>query len=104
MRGTFGLNVEQYKKVKSLQCENLRDHMNDIELILTMLGEATTTKLTKDRNSKGFPKLKKDAKDGGSVAGRTRKDIETRSGQKVISSENYLDKFDKENPNTISGS
>jgi len=68
---------------------NLRDHMNDIELILTMLAEATTTKLTRDRDSKGFTPLKKDARDGGAVAGRTRKDIEKRSGKKVVSNENF---------------
>jgi len=89
MQGTFDLKVEDYKKIKGLARENLRDHMNDIELILTMLAEATTTKLTRDRDSKGFVPLKKDAKDGGAVAGRTRKDIEKRSGKKVVSSENY---------------
>ncbi len=89
MQGTFGLKVEEYKKLKKLERENLRDHMNDIELILTMLGEATTTKLTRDRDSKGFVPLKKDAKDGGAVAGRTRKDIEKRSGKKVVSSDNF---------------
>jgi hypothetical protein len=67
MEGTFGLKVEDYKKLKRLNRENLRDHMNDIELILTMLGEATT-KLTKDRDTKGFPDLRKDAQDGGAVA------------------------------------
>ena len=90
MEGAFGFKVDDYKKLKKLERENLRDHMNDIELILTMLGEATTTKLTKDRDSKGMPKLRKDAKDGGAVAGRTRKDIELRSGKPVISSNNYL--------------
>jgi hypothetical protein len=89
MQGTFDLKVDEYKKLKRLERENLRDHMNDIELILTMLAEATTTKLTRDRDSKGFVPLKKDAKDGGAVAGRTRKDIEKRSGKKVVSSENY---------------
>lgn len=91
MQGAFEMNVEGYKNYKGLDKENLRDHMNDIELILTMLAEATTTKLHKDRNSKGFPKLKKDAGDGGKVAGRTRKDIEQTSGKKVVSQENYLE-------------
>jgi DNA-damage-inducible protein D len=68
---------------------NLRDHMTDIELILTMLGEATTTKLHRDRDSKGMVPLKKDAKDGGAVAGRTRKDIEKQSGKPVISPDNF---------------
>ena len=89
MQGTFELKVDDYKKLKGLERENLRDHMNDIELILTMLAEATTTKLTRDRDSKGFTPLKKDARDGGAVAGRTRKDIEKRSGKKVVSNENF---------------
>lgn len=90
MESTFGLKAEEYKKVKGLDRENLRDHMNDIELILTMLAEATTTKLTRDRDSRGFRPLKKDAGDGGSVAGRTRKDIEKKSGKKVINPDNFL--------------
>jgi hypothetical protein len=90
MQGTFDLTVDDYKQVKSLARENLRDHMTDIELILTMLGEATTTKLHRDRDSQGIAPLKKDAKDGGAVAGRTRKDIEQQSGQPVVSRSNYL--------------
>jgi prophage antirepressor-like protein len=89
MQGTFDLKVEEYKQVKGLERENLRDHMTDIELILTMLAEATTTKLHRDRDSRGFDPLKKDAKDGGAVAGRTRKDIETQTGKPVISSDNF---------------
>lgn len=89
MQGAFDLKVDEYKLVKGLDRENLRDHMTDIELILTMLGEATTTKLHRDRDSKGFAPLKKDAKDGGAVAGRTRKDIEQQGGKPVVSSENF---------------
>ncbi|MHB8848576.1 MAG: BRO-N domain-containing protein [Burkholderiales bacterium] len=89
MQGTFDLKVDEYKQVKSLARENLRDHMTDIELILTMLGEATTTKLHRDRDSQGIEPLKKDAKDGGAVAGRTRKDIELQTGKPVISTENF---------------
>ena len=89
MQGTFALKVDEYKQVKSLQHENLRDHMTDIELILTMLAEATTTKLHRDRDSQGMEPLKKDAKDGGAVAGRTRKDIEQQTGKPVISAENF---------------
>lgn len=92
MQGTFGMRVGEYKRFKGLRKENLRDHMNDLELILAMLGEATTTKFTRDRDSKGFPKLKKDAHDGGDVAGNTRKDIEKRSGKKVSSRNNFLPK------------
>lgn len=95
MKGTFEKTVEEYKRFKNLDRENLRDHMNDIELILTMLGEATTTKLHQDRNSIGFKLLHNDAKDGGAVAGRTRKDIEDQTKKKVISYENYLDKTDR---------
>ena len=90
MEGAFELKVEDYKKVKRLERENLHDHMNDIELILTMLAEATTTKLHRDRDSQGFEPLKKDAQDGGGVAGRTRKDIESHTGKPVVSGENYL--------------
>lgn len=89
MQGTFDLKVDEYKQVKSLARENLRDHMTDIELILTMLAEATTTKLHRDRDSQGMEPLKKDAKDGGAVAGRTRKDIEQQTGKPVISTENF---------------
>jgi len=89
MQGAFDLKVDDYKLVKGLDRENLRDHMTDIELILTMLGEATTTKLHRDRDTKGFEPLKKDAKDGGAVAGRTRKDIEKQGGKPVVSSENF---------------
>ncbi len=76
-------------QVKDLEHENLRDHMTDIELILTMLAEATTTKLHRDRDSQGMAPLKKDAQDGGAVAGRTRKDIETQTSKPVISGENF---------------
>ncbi|MDP3481435.1 MAG: Bro-N domain-containing protein [Desulfoprunum sp.] len=89
MQGTFGLTVDDYKQVKDLQRENLRDHMTDIELILTMLAEATTTELHRDRDSHGMKPLKKDAQDGGAVAGRTRKDIEAQTGKPVISEGNY---------------
>jgi hypothetical protein len=91
MQGTFGMKVDDYKKFKNLKRENLRDHMTDLELILTMLGEATTTKITKGRNSQGFFELQKDAQDGGRVAGKARKDIELESGEKVVSDENYLE-------------
>ncbi len=90
MKSAFDMKVENYKKFKGLKRENLRDHMDDMELILTMLGEATTTKFTKDRNSKGIPKLTNDAQDGGAVAGRTRKDIEKQSGKKVSTRKNFL--------------
>jgi DNA-damage-inducible protein D len=95
MQGAFELKVDEYKQVKDLARENLRDHMTDIELILTMLAEATTTKLHRDRDSQGMTPLKKDAQDGGAVAGRTRKDIEKQSGKPVISSANFKQLADK---------
>jgi len=91
MQGAFDLTVDGYKKFKNLKRENLRDHMDDLELILTMLGEAATTKFTTGRDSKGVSPLKKDARDGGEVAGGARKDIEKRSGQPVRSRKNYLE-------------
>ncbi|MFA6048054.1 MAG: Bro-N domain-containing protein [Parcubacteria group bacterium] len=90
LKGAFDMTADEYKKFKGLKRENLRDHMDDIELILTMLGEATTTKFHRDRNSKGLDFLKRDAKDGGGVAGRTRKDIEHKSGKSVTSKNNFL--------------
>jgi len=92
MQGAFAMKVKDYKKHKGLEKENLRDHMNDLELILTMLAEATTTKLHRERKSVGFSPLKEDAGDGGRIAGKTRKEIEKVSGSKVISSKNYLPK------------
>ena len=89
-KAAFGMTPLEYKKFKGLKRENLRDHMDDLELILTMLGEATTTKITKDRNSKRFIPLKKDAKEGGEVAGSAIKDIEKRTGKKVLTKRNYL--------------
>lgn len=89
MQGTFDLKVDEFKEVKGLERENLRDHMTDMELILTMLAEATTTTLHRDRNTVGFEPLKKDARDGGAVAGRTRKDIEQQTGKPVVSDENF---------------
>ncbi|HLC72857.1 MAG TPA: Bro-N domain-containing protein [Candidatus Nanoarchaeia archaeon] len=91
-KATFGMTPSEYKKFKGLQKENLRDHMDDLELILTMLGEATTTRFTRDRDSKEFPNLKKDANDGGEVAGSTRKNIEQKLEKSVVSSENFLEK------------
>ncbi len=89
MQGAFDLKVDEYKQVKGLARENLRDHMTDIELILTMLGEATTTKLHRDRDSQGIEPLKNDAQEGGAVAGSTRRDIEKRSGKPVVTSDNF---------------
>jgi DNA-damage-inducible protein D len=89
-RATFGLTPSEYKKVKGLKSQNLRDHMTDLELIFSMLGEASTTAIVKTQNPKGFIENKKAAKQGGAVAGNARKELESKTGQKVVSNENYL--------------
>lgn len=90
MKGTFGMKVGDYKKFKKLKNENLRDHMDDMELIFTMLAEATTSRITRRRKSSGFPKLKIDAHDAGSATGQARHKIESKIGEKVSKSTNYL--------------
>ena len=82
-KATFGMTPSQYQKFKNLKKENLRDHMNDLELIFTMLGEATTTEITKNKNAQGFNKNKQAVQEGGSVAGKARKDLEKKSDRKV---------------------
>ena len=89
-KATFGLTPSQYKKVKGLKSQNLRDHMNDLELIFSMLSEASTTAIVKTRNPKGFVENQVAAKQGGSVAGKARRDLEIKTGQKIVSAENYL--------------
>ena len=95
-KATFGKTVDEYKKHKGLKNQNLRDHMDDTELILTMLGENVTTRVTRERDSKVFPELKKDAKDGGKVASNARKNIERTLKKSVVSKENYLNEPEKE--------
>ena len=89
-KATFGKTVDEYKKLKSLKKENLRDHMTDLELIFTMLGEASTTKIARSRNALGFSENKSAARKGGKIAGDARKNLELESGDKVITDENYL--------------
>ncbi len=89
-KATFGLTPIEYKKIKGLKSQNLRDHMNDLELIFSMLGEASTTAIVKTRKPTGFIENKKVAKQGGSVAGKARQDLEKKTGKKIVSSENYL--------------
>jgi hypothetical protein len=84
------LKPNEYKKIKGLKRENLRDHMDDFELILTMLGERTTKEIHKTKDSKGMQRLKDDARLGGEVAGTARKQIERRIGRSVISEKNFL--------------
>jgi hypothetical protein len=89
---TFGMNPTEYKKLKKLKRENLRDHMNDLELIFTMLGERSTKEIHVAENSKGMPKLKSDAQVGGDIAGNARERLEKRLGRSVISKKNFLPK------------
>jgi hypothetical protein len=89
-KAAFGLTPSQYKKFKGLKRENLRDHMNDLELIFSMLGEAATTEITRVTDAQGFVKNKEPAVKGGEVAGKARKDLETKTGKRVTSRANYL--------------
>ena len=91
-KATFGMTPSEYKVFKGLKKENLRDHMNDLELIFTMLGEASTTKIARSRDAKGFFENKYAAKKGGKIAGDARRKLEFESGEKVASIENYLEK------------
>ncbi len=89
-KATFGLTPSEYKKVKGLKSQNLRDHMDDLELIFSMLGEASTTEIVKTKNPEGFDENKEAAKQGGDVAGNARRELEKKTGRKVVSKENYL--------------
>lgn len=86
---TFGLKPKDYKKVKDLKRENLRDHMTPLELIFTMLGEEGTRQETLKDDAQGFPENLKAAKKGGAAAGDAREAFEKRTGQKVVSPSNY---------------
>lgn len=83
-----GLSVKQYKNHKGLKKENLRDNMSNLELVLNMLAEATTTEISKEKKPKNFTENKTIAKQGGTIAGNTRKEIEEKTGKKVITSLN----------------
>jgi hypothetical protein len=90
-KATFGLTPSEYLAHKGLKRQNLRDHMNDLELIFTMLGEAATTEIARSTDAQGFDENRDAAKDGGAVSGEARRDLETRTGRTIISGENYLD-------------
>ncbi len=90
-KATFGMTPSEYKAHKSLANpkENLRDHMTDLELIFTMLGEASTTEIAKKRDAQGFQQNKTAAKAGGTVAGNARKELEAQSGTRVSTTDNF---------------
>lgn len=86
--GWSGFTTKQYKVFKDLKKENLRDNMTNLELVLNMLAEATTTEISKEKNPKTFEDSRTIAKQGGTIAGNTRKEIEEKTGKKVVSKQN----------------
>lgn len=90
-RATFGMTPSEYKAFKQLDkpADNLRDHMTDLELIFSMLGEASTTEIARQREAQGYEENRAAAIAGGSVAGKARQDLEKKSGRRVTSPENY---------------
>jgi len=89
-QAAFGLTPAEYARHKKLDRQNLRDHMTDLELIFSMLGEASTTEIARSRDTQGFEENKHAARQGGSVAGHARIELEKKTGRKVITSENHL--------------
>jgi hypothetical protein len=90
------MTPSQYTEFKRLKRENLRDHMSDLELIFSMLGEAATTEIARNKDAQGFPQNKQAARSGGTVAGNARRELEKKSGRKVVTSENHLSLTEKE--------
>ncbi|MBU4503991.1 MAG: Bro-N domain-containing protein [Proteobacteria bacterium] len=89
-KAAFGLTPSEYKNLKGLERENLRDHMNDLKLIFSMLGEAATTEISRKKDAQGFGENKTAARKGGKIAGDARKKLEKETGDKVVSPGNYL--------------
>ena len=96
-----GLSVKQYKNHKGLKKENLRDNMTNLELVLNMLAEATTTEISKEKKPKTFLGSKKIARQGGEIAGNTRKEIEAKTGKKVVTALNAKTALNKKSSNEI---
>lgn len=90
-KATFGMTPSEYKGHKSLQRENLRDHMTDLELIFSMLGEAATTEITRTQDAQGFDENRSVACKGGEIAGNARNELERETGKSIVSQENYLE-------------
>ncbi|MFH0799220.1 MAG: Bro-N domain-containing protein [Pseudomonadota bacterium] len=91
-KAAFGMTPSEYKEHKGLDRENLRDHMTDLELIFSMLGEASTTEIARRKDAQGFDENKRVARSGGKIAGDARKKLEIETGAKVVTSKNYLHK------------
>jgi len=103
-KATFGKTIEEYKNFKGLKRENLRDHMDDLELIFTMLGEAATTRITKVKDTVGLEENKVTARQGGEVAGNARKELEEKTKESVLTANNFLktpEKLSKKRRNLI---
>ncbi len=94
-KGTFDVTPIEHKEIKGLKHQNLRDHMTDLELIFTALGEALTRQAAIKDDSQGFDENKNAATKGGSIAGKARKITEVESGEKVVSKSNFLKASDK---------
>ena len=94
-KATFGMTPSEYQDFKGLKKENLRDHMNDLELIFSMLGERVSTEITRKEDAQGYPEVEDAAKRGGRVAGNARKDTEKELGHPITSKENYLSEPEK---------
>ena len=91
-----GFKTKEYKNYKGLKKENLRDHMTNLELVLNMLAEATTTEISKEKKPENFEENRKIAKQGGKIAGNTRKEIEKKTGKKIVSKTNANELTKKE--------
>ncbi len=89
-KATFGVTPDEYKKLKGLERQNLRDHMDDFELIFTMLGERSTTEIHRVEDSRGVEKLSSDAKAGGEISGIARRKLEKRLGKSIVTGKNFL--------------
>lgn len=89
-KAAFGITPGEYKQLKGLERENLRDHMTDLELIFSMLGEAATTEIARKQDARGFPENKVAAHKGGRIAGEAREKLEVETGERVVTPENYL--------------
>lgn len=95
-KATFNIPIQKHKQIKNIPVNskiNLRDHMTDLELIFTMLGERATTEITQTQNAEGFKELKTASKKGGNIAKVARVKLEKETGEKIISKINYLKKI-----------
>jgi hypothetical protein len=95
-KATFGMIPSQYKKYKNIKRGNLRDHMDETELLFSMLGEVSTTRITQARDAQGFGENKKAAKDGGKIAGDARVALEKETKRKISTKTNYLGGYREE--------